>query len=130
MPTPPKPATPDLHHITILSSGNFRVRVHIKGKWFGSTHDDVDFALAERDGLLARVLKTRKPWDIKEKERQKKLLPPFTSLHNICWSKYGCYVKLGRHYADVYGGHFSGPDAIAQAVARRDALEIEHPAQQ
>lgn len=118
----------DLHHITVLPSGNYRVRVQIKGIWHGRVHDEVDFAIAERDALMTHAVpRKKKKWDAEEIERQKALMPPGETLRNIYFTKSGCFVELGRGYGSVYGGHFSGPHAIRQALDKRAQLEKDHP---
>ena len=119
-----------------MSNGAYRVRVMRKGAWhtLPVLHDRDEAvkaleALKEQAGPRAkrpRSLPTG--WDREvDHRRQRVALGRRVSLRNIHRTEFGYYVSLTRDKGIIYGGHFTGPDALAAAVARRDELEDLHP---
>ena len=134
--TPPPQTLP--RGLTRTPHGGYRVRVSRAGQIhiLPLIHD-----LDEAKKALARLLETlgppqppRKPRLATRAERdadhlrQVRRLPEGTVLRNIYREAGGGYrVGLRRDDEFVYGGHYTGPKALKQAVKRRDELEDLYP---
>lgn len=122
--------------ITQPSTGGYRVRLMRQGVWHTLP---VTETLAEAVAAMEALKETLGPrgkrprslptgWDREvDHSRQRVALGRGVSLRNIHRTGFGYTVKLTREHGQIYGGHFTGPDALAAAVARRDELEDLHP---
>lgn len=102
-------------------------RVNRDGGDHSRTFTNLAEAIAWRDSFGPRRSNRIHTPGEEEHRRQLSLLPEGTSLRNVFRKTNGYVVQLRRGKTDVYGGHFGGPDALVQAVARRDELEVLHP---
>jgi len=105
--------------------GRFRIRRKIGDKFYSSYHASREEAEAAAAALP--VAPRKAPFGLAEHKKQVESLPPFTSLRNIRRSASGYAITITRGTTMLYGGHFSGPKALLEAVAKRDALEAKYP---